>query len=154
MFVSLFTNVIEIDWAHVARRDGVGALWPAARQAVSKSYREWRRERDLDTIADALHELSDRQLRLIGMQRDTVDRDVSALAEYIEARDVLTNGLGGWSGDRADAEPKLLTYLKRGNAEGVHGARSPREGEAGERTTEAGAFAGFDRRAAGAASEV
>lgn len=151
MLATLYTNIVEINWAHVARRDGVAALWPTARRAVNESYREWRRERDLDAVADALHELSDRQLRLIGMQRDTVDRDVGALAEWVEARDALCNGAGSWGGESA-AEPKLLTYFKRGNAEGVHGARTAPDAE--QPVSGTGRFAGFEGSRATAASDV
>jgi len=177
MFASLYCNFIEVDWTNVARRDGVGALWPTARDAVARSYREWRRERDLAAVADALHELSDRQLRLIGMQRETVDQDVSALADWIAARDALGNGLGGWGADRVEGAPKLLTYLSRGQAPGgqasnghasdSHAANGhasngqARRGQAARPATEPGvevpgstAFASFERRPSTAASEV
>jgi uncharacterized protein YjiS (DUF1127 family) len=111
MFATLYANLTEIDWGRVARRDGVGALWPTARATVRQSLREWRRERDLEAIADALHELSDRQLKLIGMQRATIDRDVLELSEWVEDHADMAATYGGIWAER-NRPPKLLTHFR------------------------------------------
>jgi hypothetical protein len=111
MFATLFANLTDIQWGRVARRDGVGALWPTARETVRRSFQEWRRERDLETIADTLHELSDRQLKLIGMQRATIDRDVLELSEWVEDHADMAATYGGIWAER-NRPPKLLTYFR------------------------------------------
>lgn len=93
MLLSLYDNLTAVDWSSVVKHRGLAAFWPVARETVDRTYQEWRRERDLNAIANALHELSDRQLKLIGMKRATIDRDVSALASWYQAHARRTSAL-------------------------------------------------------------
>lgn len=111
MLVALYDNFTGIDWAGEARRKGLTALWPVARATVARTYQDWRRERDLAAVADALHELSDRQLRLIGMRRASVDDDVEALAEWVAERELGTRQLIRIAQSDAPA-PARLTYAE------------------------------------------
>jgi uncharacterized protein YjiS (DUF1127 family) len=68
----------ERRWAPPAVRWDASGLWREA-------YAEWRHERDLRAISRSLGRLSDRQLRLIGMRRETLNCDVEALADRARA---------------------------------------------------------------------
>jgi uncharacterized protein YjiS (DUF1127 family) len=57
------------------------AFWSAASRVLREAYAEWRYERDLRAITHALDRLSDRQLRLIGMRRESLICEVEALAD-------------------------------------------------------------------------
>jgi uncharacterized protein YjiS (DUF1127 family) len=57
------------------------AFWSAASCALREAYADWRYERDLRAITHALDRLSDRQLRLIGMCRESLICEVETLAD-------------------------------------------------------------------------
>ncbi len=53
--------------------------------SLQDAYRNWREERDISAIEQALGQLSERQLNLIGMSRKTLCGDVSGLIDRAEA---------------------------------------------------------------------
>jgi uncharacterized protein YjiS (DUF1127 family) len=68
------------------------ASWPSGRwSGLRGAWLVWRRERDVRAIEQALGRLSDRQLALVGMSRDTIESDVSDLIDRTEAGRTIAN---------------------------------------------------------------
>ncbi len=87
----IFDDLLAVDWRGVVACHGSAAVIPQARQVIGRAYREWRHDRDVTRIADVLGQLSDRQLRLLGLNRatlvtelETVVASNAAQREYAE----------------------------------------------------------------------
>jgi uncharacterized protein YjiS (DUF1127 family) len=66
--------------------------WPRGRwYDLRSAWIAWRRERDVRAIERALGRLSDRQLALVGMNRDTIESDVNDMIDRTEAGRTLAS---------------------------------------------------------------
>lgn len=86
MLAYIYDDLLDVDWRGLVACHGSAAVIPEARQVIGRAYREWRRARDVERIAHVLGQLSDRQLRLVGMSRMTLVTDIEAL---VAQNDVL-----------------------------------------------------------------
>jgi uncharacterized protein YjiS (DUF1127 family) len=82
----IYDDLLDVDWRGLVACHGSAAVIPEAREVMRRAYREWRRARDVERIAHVLGQLSDRQLRLIGMSRVNLFMDIEAL---VARNDVL-----------------------------------------------------------------
>jgi hypothetical protein len=73
---------VAVLW-HTLVTDGATCAWARLRHKESATYEEWLEERDMIGIITALERLSDRELARIGMNRQALGLDVSALIERV-----------------------------------------------------------------------
>lgn len=79
MLAYIYDDLLDVDWRGLVACHGSAAVIPEARQVIGRAYREWRRARDVTRIANVLAQLSDRQLRLIGISSTTLITDIETL---------------------------------------------------------------------------
>jgi hypothetical protein len=106
MLAYIYDDLLDVDWRGLVACHGSAAVIPEARLVIGRAYRQWRRARDVERIADLLSQLSDRQLRLLGISRVTLVTDIEGLLARNDVLREYHDRLGEQALKLASGSPK------------------------------------------------